>query len=153
MENRFRFRNEEAPTNPKGIYEISNLTAEKIIKVYNDVHGIRSVLLRLTNIYGPRSQMLHSRFGVANWFCRLAIDDGKIQVYGSGSYLRDFVYVDDCVDAILRTSITPKCYGEIFNVRLRRWVSLLELVKRLLKSPNPDAGNLPNIPRSARQWR
>src|SRR3990167_1240291 len=71
---------EEAPTNTKGIYEISNLTAEKIIKVYNDVHGIRSVLLRLTNIYGPRSQMMHSRFGVCNWFVRLALDNDTIQV-------------------------------------------------------------------------
>ena len=79
--------NEEAPTNPKGIYEISNLTAEKIIKVYNDVHGIRSVLLRLSNIYGPRSQMMHSRFGVCNWFVRLALDNDTIQVYGDGSIL------------------------------------------------------------------
>src|SRR5205823_170175 len=50
---------EDAPTNPKGIYEISNLTAEKIIQVYNDVHNIHSVLLRLTNVYGPRAQMKH----------------------------------------------------------------------------------------------
>lgn len=124
--------NEEAPTNPKGIYEISNLTAEKIIKVYNDVHGIRSVLLRLTNIYGPRSQMMHSRFGVANWFCRLAIDNAKIQVFGDGSILRDFVYVDDCVDAILRTGITPSCYGAIFNVGSDVPVSFLELVQKII---------------------
>jgi UDP-glucose 4-epimerase len=108
--------NEEAPTNPKGIYEISNLTAEKIIKVYNDVHGVRSVLLRLSNIYGPRSQMKHSRFGVCNWFVRLCIDNQKIQVFGDGSILRDFCYVDDCVDAILRSAITPEAFGEIFNV-------------------------------------
>jgi UDP-glucose 4-epimerase len=124
--------NEEAATNPKGIYEISNLTAEKIIKVYNDVHGIRSVLLRLTNIYGPRSQMLHSRFGVCNWFVRLAVDDQTIQVYGDGSILRDFVYVDDCVDAILRTSVTPECYGEIFNVGSDIPVSFRELVSTII---------------------
>lgn len=124
--------NEEAPTNPKGIYEISNLTAEKIIKVYNDVHGIRSVLLRLTNIYGPRSQMMHSRFGVLNWFIRLAMDDETIQVFGDGSILRDFCYVDDCVDAILRTAIAPKAYGEIFNVGSDIPVSFLELVKTIV---------------------
>lgn len=124
--------NEEAPTNPKGIYEISNLTAEKIIKVYNDVHGVRSVLLRLSNIYGPRSQMKHSRFGVCNWFVRLAIDNQKIQVFGDGSILRDFCYVDDCVDAILRVAITPACYGEIFNVGSDIPVSFLELVKTIV---------------------
>jgi len=125
--------NEEAPTNPKGIYEISNLTAEKIIKVYNDVHQVRSVLLRLSNIYGPRSQMKHSRFGVCNWFVRLAIDNAKIQVFGDGSILRDFCYVDDCVDAILRVALEEKCAGEIFNVGSDIPVSFLELVKTIIE--------------------
>lgn len=124
--------NEEAPTNPKGIYEISNLTAEKIIRVYNDVHGIRSVLLRLSNIYGPRSQMKHSRFGVCNWFVRVAMDNETIQVFGDGSILRDFCYVDDCVDAILKVAITPECFGEIFNVGSDIPVSFLELVKTIV---------------------
>lgn len=121
--------NEEAPTNPKGIYEISNLTAEKIIKVYNDVHGIRSVLLRLSNIYGPRSQMMHSRFGVCNWFIRLAMDNDTIKVFGDGSILRDFCYVEDCVLAIMKSALTEGAYGEIFNVGSDIPVSFLELVK------------------------
>ncbi len=125
--------NEEAPTNPKGIYEISNLTAEKIIKVYNDVHGIRSVLLRLSNIYGPRSQMKHSRFGVCNWFVRLAMDNQKVQVFGDGGILRDFCYVDDCVEAILRVAITPEAFGQIFNVGSDIPVSFLELVQTIVK--------------------
>jgi len=125
--------NEEAPTNPKGIYEISNLTAEKIIKVYNDVHGIRSVNLRLSNLYGPRSQMMHSRFGVFNWFIRLAMDDETIQLFGDGSILRDFVYVDDCIDAILRVATTPECYGEIFNVGSDKPITFRELCDTIVK--------------------
>jgi UDP-glucose 4-epimerase len=125
--------NEEAPTNPKGIYEISNLSAEKIIKVYNDVHGIRSVLLRLSNIYGPRSQMKHSRFGVCNWFVRVALDDDTIKVFGDGSILRDFLYVDDCVEAILLSALVPEAYGEIFNVGSDIPVTFLELVKSIVK--------------------
>lgn len=125
--------NEEAPTNPKGIYEISNLSAEKIIKVYNDVHGIRSVLLRLSNIYGPRSQMKHSRFGVCNWFVRVALDDETIKVFGDGSILRDFLYVDDCVEAILLSALTEGAYGEIFNVGSDIPVSFLELVEAIIK--------------------
>lgn len=124
--------NEEAATNPKGIYEISNLTAEKIIKVYNDVHGIRSVLLRLSNIYGPRSQMMHSRFGVCNWFIRLAMDNDTILVFGDGTILRDFCYVDDCVSAILKSALTEKAYGEIFNVGSDIPVSFIELVKEIV---------------------
>ncbi|MBP6745063.1 GDP-mannose 4,6-dehydratase, partial [bacterium] len=98
----------------------------------NDVHGIRSVLLRLSNIYGPRSQMMHSRFGVCNWFVRLALDNDTIQVYGDGSILRDFCYVDDTVEAIIKSAITPKAYGEIFNVGSDIPVSFLELVKTIV---------------------
>lgn len=124
---------EDAPTNPKGIYEISNLTAEKIMKVYNDIHGIQTVMLRLTNIYGPRSQMKHSRFGVVNWFIRQAIDNQTIKVFGDGKILRDFLYIDDCVDAILMSAISEKAVGEILNVGVDKPTNFLDSVRLILE--------------------
>lgn len=124
--------NEEAPTNPKGIYEISNLTAEKIIKVYNDTHGIKSVLLRITNVFGPRAQMKHSRFGVANWFVRLAIDGEVIKVFGDGKILRDFLYIEDCVEAIVLAATREEAVGEIFNVGVDKPETFLELAKTII---------------------
>lgn len=123
---------EDAPANPKGIYELSNLTAEKIIQIYHDTYGIRAVLLRLTNIYGPRAQMRHSHYGVANWFVRLAIDDQTIKIFGDGSIKRDFLYVDDCVRAILMSARCPAATGEIFNVGVDRPATFLELAKTLI---------------------
>ncbi len=123
--------NESAPTNPKAIYEISNLTAEKIIQVYHETHGIPAVMLRLTNIYGPRAQMKHSQYGVVNWFVRQALDGVPIPVFGTGRILRDFVYVDDCVDAILATATCPAAVGEIFNVGWDQPTSFLELAQIL----------------------
>jgi UDP-glucose 4-epimerase len=125
--------NEEAPTNPRGIYEISNLSAEKIMKIYNDVHGIKTVLLRLTNIYGPRSQMKHSRFGVVNWFVRQALDNETIKVFGDGKILRDFLYIDDCVDAILASALCEQAEGEILNVGVDKAVCFLDLVKLIVE--------------------
>jgi UDP-glucose 4-epimerase len=124
--------NENAPTHPKGIYEISNLTAEKIIQVYNDVHGIESVMLRLTNIYGSRAQMKHHRYGIVNWFVRLAVDDETIKVFGDGQILRDFLYIDDAVEAILMCALEPKAVGEILNVGIDKPTSILELVETLI---------------------
>ena len=126
--------NEEAPTNPRGIYEVSNLAAEKIMKIYNDVHGIKTVLLRLTNIYGPRSQMKHSRFGVVNWFVRQALDNETIKVFGDGKILRDFLYIDDCVDAVLASALCDKAEGEILNVGMDKAVCFLDLVKRIIET-------------------
>jgi UDP-glucose 4-epimerase len=124
---------ETAPSNPKGIYEISNLTAEKIIQVYHDIHGIDAVLLRLTNIYGPRAQMRHSQYGVVNWFVRLALDNRAIPIFGTGTIQRDFLYVDDCVEAILLASQAEKANGEILNVGVDRPTNFLELAKLLVE--------------------
>jgi UDP-glucose 4-epimerase len=123
---------EDAATHPKGLYEISNLTAEKIIEVYNEVHDIHSVLLRLTNIYGPRAQMLHSRYGVVNWFVRLAIDDQTIQVFGDGSIKRDFLFVDDCVEAIIAAATTDAARGLVLNVGVDQPTTFLELAGALI---------------------
>ncbi|MFC1647299.1 NAD-dependent epimerase/dehydratase family protein [Patescibacteria group bacterium] len=124
---------EDAPTNPRGIYEITNLTAEKIIQVYHDIHGIKSVMLRLTNIYGPRAQMKHDHYGVVNWFIRQAIEGSKIKVFGDGSLKRDFLYIDDAVEAIIKCAVKEACYGEIINVGSPKPVSFLDLVKTIVK--------------------
>ncbi|MBK8025439.1 MAG: GDP-mannose 4,6-dehydratase [Chloroflexi bacterium] len=107
---------EETPTTPRMLLDVSNLTAEKIILMYHQVHHIPSVLLRLTNIYGARAQMRHPRYGVVNWFVRLAVDDETIKVFGDGAILRDFLYVEDCIDAILMSVLCESAHGEIFNV-------------------------------------
>jgi len=123
---------EDAPTNPKGLYEISNLTAEKIINFYGEIHQLKAVNLRLSNIYGERAQMRHGKFGVVNWFVRKALEDGTIQVFGDGKILRDFLYVDDCVDAILRTGVSGRAFGDTFNVGNEEHCSFIELVKTII---------------------
>ncbi|MCS6850248.1 MAG: GDP-mannose 4,6-dehydratase [Gemmataceae bacterium] len=123
---------EDTPTNPRGIYEISNLTAEKIIQVYHQTHGIWAVLLRLTNTYGPRAQMKHSHYGVVNWFVRQVIDDECIQVFGDGSIQRDFLYIEDCVRALLMAADCDEACGEVLNVGVDRPTTFLELVQTLI---------------------
>lgn len=124
---------ENAPINPKGIYELSSLTVQKMFKIYNDNHGVRSVMLRLTNIYGERAQMRHSRFGVANWFIRLALDNDAIKIFGDGSILRDFLYVQDTVFAILMCAQCEDAYGHLFNVGNDKPSSFLNLAKTIIK--------------------
>jgi UDP-glucose 4-epimerase len=124
---------EEAPTYPKGLHEISSLTAEKIISMYHDVHHIPSVLLRLTNIYGPRAQMRHHRYGVVNWFVRLAIDNDVIKVFGDGKILRDFLYVEDCIQAMLQCGVCEAAYGEVFNVASGIPINFIELAETLVR--------------------
>jgi len=128
---------EDTPSDPRGIYEISQLSSEMICRTYTRIHGIRTVPLRLTNIYGPRAQMRHSQFGVVNWFVRLALEGRPIPIFGTGKILRDFLYVDDCVEALVAAAISPAAVGEILNVGHDRPSTFLE-VAELLREIVPD---------------
>jgi UDP-glucose 4-epimerase len=122
---------EQTPSDPRGIYEISQLSAEMICRTYTRIHGIRTVPLRLTNVYGPRGQMKHSQFGVVNWFVRLALEGRPIPIFGSGKILRDFLYVDDCVEALLLAAVEPRAVGEVLNVGHDRPSTFLEVAELL----------------------
>lgn len=124
---------EDHPTNPKGIYAVTNLTAEKMVLVYDDLHGIQGTCLRITNTFGPRHQMMHDEYGVFNWFVRKALDDAEIPVFGDGRILRDFLYVDDLVRCLLMVASTDGAYGEVFNVGTGIPVSFLDLAETIAK--------------------
>jgi UDP-glucose 4-epimerase len=101
---------------PTDINGINKAAGEYYHLVYNNVFGVRACSLRLTNVYGPRQLIKHNRQGFIGWFIRLAIEGKTIQIYGDGSQLRDFVYVDDAADAFLRAGADDRCNGEAFNV-------------------------------------
>lgn len=122
---------EETPDDPRGIYEISQLSAEMICRTYTRIHGVRTIPLRLTNVYGPRAQMKHSHFGVVNWFVRLALEGRPIPVFGTGRILRDFLYVDDCVEALVAVAAAPSAVGEVVNVGNDRASTFLEVAETL----------------------
>ena len=124
---------EDAPTRPRGLYELSLLTSEKILLMYHDVHKVSTVHLRITNTYGPRAQMKSSHYGVANWLIRLALDGKPITLMGDGLYKRDFLYVDDCVDAMLRCALEPKCFGQVLNVGVDTPSTFRELAETICR--------------------
>ena len=124
---------EDHPTNPKGIYAVTNLTAEKMVLVYDDVFGIKGTCLRITNTFGPRHQMAHDEYGVFNWFIRKALDGEMVPVFGDGKILRDFLYVEDLVECLLMTAATEGAYGEVFNVGGGVPVSFHELAQKIVE--------------------
>jgi UDP-glucose 4-epimerase len=101
---------------PTDVNGINKAAGEYYHLVYNNVFGVRGCSLRLTNVYGPRQLIKHPRQGFIGWFIRLAIEDRTISIYGDGSQVRDFVYVDDAADAFLRAGAADACNGEVFNV-------------------------------------
>ena len=117
---------------PTDVNGINKVAGEYYHLVYNNVFGVRACSLRLTNVYGPRQLLKHNRQGFIGWFIRLAIEGGEIQIYGDGSQLRDFVFVDDAVDAFLRAGVNDACNGEVYNIGGSLPISHRALVTLLL---------------------
>jgi UDP-glucose 4-epimerase len=124
---------EDHPTNPKGLYAITNLTAEKMVLVYNDTYCIKGLCTRITNTYGPRNQMLNDQYGVFNWFIKKALDNSVIDIFGDGRIIRDYVFIDDTVNAMLMLALEDRSYGGIFNIGGGEPINFIDLAKKIIK--------------------
>lgn len=107
---------EEHPVTPVDVNGVSKHAAEQLHFVYGDVYGLRPVVLRLTNVFGPRQRLRDDLQGFLPIFVRRALDDQSITVFGDGSQERDCLYVDDVVDCLLRSAVADDAIGEVFNV-------------------------------------
>ncbi len=118
---------------PTDVNGINKMAGEWYHILYSNVYGIRATSLRLTNTYGPRQLMKHSRQGFIGWFIRLAIDGHQISVFGDGQQLRDLNYVDDVVNAFLLAGATDTVNGQVYNLGGTEPVSLLHIVETLME--------------------
>ena len=119
---------------PADINGVNKAAGEYYHLLYNNVFDIRASSLRLTNVYGPRQLIRHNRQGFIGWFIRLALEDREIEVFGDGSQMRDFVYVDDAADAFLRAGASETCDGDVFNVGGAEPITHRDLVAILLET-------------------
>jgi len=96
------------------------------------VYGLRTSVLRLTNTYGPRMLVKNNRQTALGWLIRQAMDGEEITIFGDGTQLRDFTYVDDVVDAFLTAGMNDAANGQVFNVGALEPTSLREVTEVLI---------------------
>jgi len=119
---------------PTSIYGLHKLTAEHYYRLYSLHHGIPSVILRLTNPYGPFQKAETKDYGIVNHFIMQAINNEEITLYGEGNQLRDYIYIDDAVDAILKSAIEKSLpQHSAFNLGYGQSVSIRELAESVVK--------------------
>jgi len=102
------------PEFPTDIYSANKCVSEKYVLIYARAHQINAAVVRLSNVFGPRASIHSPEFTFNNYFIGLALQGKDITVFGKGSQMRNVIYVDDAVAAIILTSQAEKMAGETF---------------------------------------
>ncbi|MEH6470965.1 MAG: NAD-dependent epimerase/dehydratase family protein [Halopseudomonas sp.] len=122
---------EKHPVRPVDVNGINKLAGEWYHLLYNNVYGIRACALRLTNTYGPCMRVKDARQTFLGIWVRLLIEGKPIKVFGDGLQLRDFNYIDDCVDALLLAGSSDEANGKVYNLGSSEVVNLKILAEMM----------------------
>jgi UDP-glucose 4-epimerase len=123
---------EKHPIQPVDVNGINKLAGEWYHLLYNNVYGIRACALRLTNTYGPGMRVKDARQTFLGIWVRQLLEGQQISVFGDGKQLRDFNYVDDCVEALLRAASSEQANGKVFNLGSLEVINLKDLAEMLV---------------------
>lgn len=141
---------EKHPLDPVDVNGVNKLACEMYHTLYHRVYELQACVLRLTNTYGPRMRVRDDRQTfLGTWIQRL-VDGQPLKIFGDGTQLRDFNYVDDVVDAMLLAS-EPASAGKIYNLGASEVVDLLSLARRMIDIHGRGAYELIEFPRERKR--
>ena len=130
-------KREDMPPNPQSPYALQKLVGEQYCQMFTRLYGLETVVTRYFNVFGPRQNPGSPYSGVISLFINALLNDRTPIIHGDGGQTRDFTYVSNVVDGVLRAASTPGVAGEAFNIATSGRVSLnelLEVLKRLMES-------------------
>jgi len=120
---------EKHPLAPESIYAAHKLAVENYHLIYGRLYGLKATVLRISNPYGPFQAGEGRAYGIANSFIQAAVSGRPITLFGDGSQRRDYLYIDDLVEALLRAAYVPESRGRVYNIGDGQGTSLLELAE------------------------
>jgi UDP-glucose 4-epimerase len=126
-------KREDMPPNPLSPYALQKLVAEQYCQMFTRLYGFETVAIRYFNVFGPRQDPGSPYSGVISLFSTALLDGRQPVIYGDGGQTRDFTYVANVVDGVLRACDAPNVSGEMINVATGGRVSLNELLRTMNK--------------------
>jgi len=131
-------KTETMPTGPMTPYALQKLTGEQYGQMFTRLYGFDTVTTRYFNVFGPRQDPGSPYSGVISLFIKALADGTRPVIYGDGEQTRDFTYVGNVVDGVMRATETPGVGGEVFNVATGSRISLNQLLDTLKKIFNAN---------------
>jgi UDP-glucose 4-epimerase len=123
---------ETSAPNPRSPYAVSKLAAEYYVRTIGDLWGIETVLLRVFNAYGPGQHLPPSHAPVIPNYLRQAMRGSSVVMHGNGEQTRDYVYVDDVVNAMISAATAPGINHQVINVGSGKETSIRDLVRLIM---------------------
>lgn len=121
-----------SPCNPLGLYPATKLAAEHFFKIYNETFDMNSAIARFTNVYGINEEGTNKKKAAFNFLINMAVKNKEIPVYGKGNFIRDYIYVDDVSEGILKIAEKGK-KNEIYYVGRGDKTPFIDLINIILE--------------------
>ena len=126
-------KHENMPTNPLSPYALQKVIGEEYLRMFTRLYGLETVSIRYFNVFGPRQDPSSPYSGVISVFATALLENRPPTIFGDGNQTRDFTYVANVVDGVLRACEAPKASGEIINVATGGRISLNQLFEEMRK--------------------
>jgi nucleoside-diphosphate-sugar epimerase len=131
-------KHEQMPTNPLSPYALQKVIGEQYLQMFTRLYGLETVAIRYFNVFGPRQDPTSPYSGVISVFATALLEQRPPTIYGDGEQTRDFTYVANVVDGVLRACEAPGASGEIINVATGGRISLNRLFEEMRKLVGGD---------------
>ena len=115
---------EDMPASPLSPYALQKHVGESYCRLFTQLYGLETVSIRYFNVFGPRQHPSSPYSGVLSLFIRAALEGKPPTIYGDGEQTRDFTYIENVVDGVLRAVDAPAAAGEVINVASGGRISL-----------------------------
>jgi UDP-glucose 4-epimerase len=122
---------ETHPVDPKTYYAAGKLGAEAYVKLFDNL-GLDTTIFRLFSVYGPGQNMRNMKQGMVSIYLSFVLRGEELLIKGPTERFRDFVYVDDVVDAWIKATNAPETHGETYNICRNKRIEVSELVDTML---------------------
>lgn len=119
---------------PKDVYGANKIAGEFLHLLYAKYFNLKATSIRMGPSFGPRCQMMHAKYGVLNYLLRLIMDGKEVTIYGDGKQLRDSIFIDDAIVALLAISSSKNSWGESYNIGSGVALSFTEQVEGIIKA-------------------
>ena len=141
-------KHERMPTNPLSPYALQKVIGEQYLQMFTRLYGLETVSIRYFNVFGPRQDPSSPYSGVISVFATALLENRPPTIYGDGEQTRDFTYVANVVDGVLRACEAPRASGEIINVATGGRISLNQLWDEMRKLVGADTSPVYAEPRA-----